>query len=152
MGGLRGLVPTSHAGLVHRSPSLAKLQRLPSLRRGGSDATDLPSENINKTTPLANQEGSDTFSSHLMLSDDGEHPFSSSDYLATAITPYYPFSYFDHQPLDRSCLWMMVKLEKKKQALAASVSKSDVLGLGRRDSPLSILVSSPPIPFNSNRL
>lgn len=90
---------------------------------------------MNKMNPLANQEGSDTFSSHLMSSDDDEHPFSGSDYLATAITPSYPFSYLDHQPLDRSCLWMMVKLEEKKQALAASVSKSDALGLGRWDSP-----------------
>ena len=96
--GKKGLFPTSHTEPVaHHSPSPAKLQRLPSWKRGSGPTSD---EDMSKTT-LVNQDDSDTLS-HLMTSDDDDHPFSDSNYLATrsAIAPSYPSSYPGHGPPD----------------------------------------------------
>ena len=99
--GKKGLFPTSHTEpMTHHSPSPAKLQLLPGRRRGSGPSGPTSDEDMSKTT-LVNQDDSDTFS-HLMTSDDDEHPFSDSNYLATrnAITPSYPSSYPSHRPPD----------------------------------------------------
>jgi len=101
--GKKGLFPTSHTEPIHHHPSSpAKLRRLPSWRRGSGPTSD--EEDMSKTT-LVNQDvvDSDAFSqSHLMTSDDDDHPFSDSNYFASrnAITPSYPSSYPGHQPPD----------------------------------------------------
>ena len=95
--GKKGLFPTSHTEPIHNSPSPAKLQRLPSWKRGSAPASD---EDMSKTT-LVNRDESDA-NSHLITSDDDDHPFSDSNYLTTgsAITPSYPSSYPGHHPRD----------------------------------------------------
>lgn len=99
--GKKGLFPTSHTEPIHHHPSSpAKLRRLPSWRRGSGPTSD--EEDMSKTT-LVNQDVVDSDAvSHLMTSDDDDHPFSDSNYLATrsAITPSYPSSYPGHQPPD----------------------------------------------------
>ena len=99
--GKKGLFPTSHTEPIHHHPSSpAKLRRLPSWRRGSGPTSD--EEDMSKTT-LVNQDvgDSDAFS-HLMTSDDDDHPFSDSNYFASrsAITPSYPSSYPGHRPPD----------------------------------------------------
>ena len=102
--GKKGLFPTSHTEPIHHhhsSPSPAKLRRLPSWRRGSGPTSD---EEMSKTT-LVNQDAasvdSDAFS-HLMTSDDDDHPFSDSNNIASrsAVTPFYPSSYPGHRPPD----------------------------------------------------
>ena len=95
--GKKGLFPTSHTEPIHHPSSPAKLQRLPSWKRGSDPGSD---EDMSKTT-LVSRDESDV-SSHLIASDDDDHPFSDSNYLATrtAIAPSYPSSYTSHHPPD----------------------------------------------------
>jgi hypothetical protein len=98
--GKKGLFPTSHTEPIHHPPSPAKLQRLPSWRMGSAPSGPTSDEDMSKTT-LVNQDDSDTLS-HLMTSDDDDHPFSDSNYLASrsAMAPSYPSSYTGHRPPD----------------------------------------------------
>ena len=98
--GKKGLFPTSHTEPIHQPPSPPKLQRLPSWKLG-SGPSGLTSDEDTSKTILVNQDDSDTVS-HLMTSDDDDHPFSDSNYLANrgAITPSYPTSYPSHRPQD----------------------------------------------------
>ena len=91
--GKRGLFPTSHTEPMHGSPSPAKLQRLPSWKKGSTPSGPTSDEDMSKTT-LVNQDDSDTHS-HFVTSDDDDHPFSDSNHLSTrnAISPSYPSSY-----------------------------------------------------------
>ncbi|KAF9791290.1 hypothetical protein BJ322DRAFT_439596 [Thelephora terrestris] len=95
--GKKGLFPTSYTEPIQNSPSPAKLQRLPSWKRGSGPTSD---EDMSKTT-LVNQDESDTHS-HTVTSDDDDHPFSDSNYLSSrsAIIPSYPSSYTGHHPRD----------------------------------------------------
>ena len=99
--GKKGLFPTSHTEPIHHHPSSpAKLRRLPSWRRGSGPTSD--EEDMSKTT-LVNQDVVDSDAvSHLMTSDDDDHPFSDSNYFASrsAIIPSYPSSYPGHRPSD----------------------------------------------------
>ena len=99
--GKKGLFPTSHTEPIHHHPSSpAKLRRLPSWRRGSGPTSD--EEAMSKTT-LVNQDVVDSDAvSHLMTSDDDDHPFSDSNYFASrsAISPSYPSSYPGHRPPD----------------------------------------------------
>ena len=108
--GKKGLFPTAHTEPIqhstghshnHHPSSPAKLRRLPSWRRGSAGPTS-DEEDMSKTT-LVNPDvtDSDAFS-HLMTSDDDDHPFSDTNYLASrsAITPSYPSSYPGHRPPD----------------------------------------------------
>lgn len=98
--GKKGLFPTSHTEQMHNSPSSAKLQRLPSWKRGSAPSGPTSDEEMSKTT-LVSRDESDTHS-HLMTSDDDDHPFSDSNYLSIrgAISPSYPSSYVGHHPRD----------------------------------------------------
>lgn len=98
--GKKGLFPISHTEPIHHSPSPAMIQRLPSWKRGSVPSGPASDEEMSKTT-LVNQGDSDTVS-HLMTSDDDDHPFSDSNYPASgsAITPFYPSSYISHRPPD----------------------------------------------------
>jgi hypothetical protein len=98
--GKKGLFPTSHTEPIHNAPSPTKLQRLPSWKRGSAPSGPTSDEDTSKTT-LVNRDESDTHS-HFMTSDDDDHPFSDSNYLATrsAIAPSYPSSYAGHHPRD----------------------------------------------------
>ena len=98
--GKKGLFPTSHTEPVHQPPSPAKVQLLPSWRMGTVSSGPASDEDASKTT-LVNRDDSDTHS-HLMTSDDDDHPFSDSNYLATrgAMAPSYPSSYTGHRPPD----------------------------------------------------
>ena len=98
--GKKGLFPTSYTEPIHSSPSPAKLQRLPSWKKGLGPSGLASDEDMSKTT-LVKQEDSDTHS-HLVTSDDDDHPFSDSNYLSTrnVITPSYPSSYAGHHPRD----------------------------------------------------
>lgn len=98
--GRKGLFPTSHTEPIHNSPSPAKLQRIPSRKRGSTPSRPASDEDMSKTT-LVSREESDA-QSHLMTSDDDDHPFSDSNHLPirSAITPSYPSFYAGHHPRD----------------------------------------------------
>jgi len=95
--GKKGLFPTSHTEQIHRAPSPPKLQLLPSWKLGSPTSGQASDEEMSKTT-LVNKEDSDAHS-HLMTSDDDDHPFSDSA-SRSVITPSYPSSYAGHRPQD----------------------------------------------------
>lgn len=100
MGELRGkraLFPTLHTEQIHRPVSPPKLQLLPSWKIGSATSGHASDEEMSKTT-LVNQDDSDAFS-HLMTSDDDDHPFSDSA-SPGVITTTYPSSYAGHRPQD----------------------------------------------------
>ena len=98
--GKKGLFPTSHTEPIHQPPSPPKMQRLPSWRMGSVPSDPTSDEDMSKTT-LVSQDDSDTLS-HLMTSDDDDHPFSDSNYLPTrgAMAPSYSSTYTGHRPSD----------------------------------------------------
>lgn len=121
--GKKGLFPTSHTEPIQSPSSPAKLRRLPSWRRGSGPSGPTSDEDMSKTT-LVNQDDSDAVS-HLMTSDDDDHPFSDSNYLATrsAITPSYPSSYPGHRPPDSAT---EEEMENDDNPLLQSDSYSDI--------------------------
>ena len=134
--GKKGLFPTSHTEPIqhstghhqhhhhnHHPPSPAKLRRLPSWRRGSGGPTS-DEEEMSKTT-LVNPDVTDSDVSHLMTSDDDDHPFSDSNYLASrsAITPSYPSSYPGHRPPDSA-----TEDENENDYKALPLVKSDSYG------------------------